>query len=291
MPEIAEVALTAEILQKYLRNQSLTKITFGTGRYSKNAPDNYKQFKKALPMKIRKVDSHGKFLWFELKNSDGDNWYIWNTFGLNGMWKIIDVDEKVKNRKHVSCVLTTKKYKAIFYIGIHYGTIKFSDSREELDKKIKKLGPDFLKDDDFDINKVTKYKIPIVKILMDQGKVGSGIGNYLVAEILYRAKIAPQRLGSSLSKSELKKLKHSIKYVVKLSYLDNETGYMVYLTDELAHLKKKNYHPEIKICDTCFEFQIYKRKTDPKGNPIEIAKIVKNGKSFRSTHWVPAVQK
>lgn len=290
MPEIAEVALTSEILLKYLKGNKLEQIKFISGRYSKKNPDNYKLIKKSLPLKIIDIDSHGKFMWFKLKNKTS-KWYIWNTFGLTGMWKIMDLGEKIPDKKHVSCLLITNKYQAIFYDVIHYGTIKFSNNVEELNKKLKQLGPDFLKDEDFNIKKVKKYDDPIVKILMQQGKIGSGIGNYLVAEILYRAKISPYRSGSSLTNRELKKLEYNIKYVVKLSYLDNETGYMINLKDELGKLKKKNYHPEIVICDDCFEFLIYKKKQDPYGNPIKIAKIVKNGKSYRSTHWVPNIQK
>ena len=94
---------------------------------------------------------------------------------------------------------------------------------------------------------------------MNQTKIGSGIGNYLAAEILYRAKISPHRLGTDMSEDDLDNLTFWIKYMVKLAYTDNHAGYvyptngsllhkyMINLEDEGSKIKRKNYHPEIKL--------------------------------------------
>lgn len=284
MPEIGEVALTAEILEKYFKGKKLKKFEFVSGRYIKKLPEGYTDFVKALPLKVVNVNSRGKFLWFTLIGNN-QTWYIWNTFGLTGMWSI-------KEPEYERADLTFEKNKHGYYADMrNFGTFKFSTDSEALQKKLTTLSPDFLKDDDFNLKKIQKYKIPIVKILMDQKKVGSGLGNYLTAEILYRAKISPYRLGSSLSNADIKRLTYWIKYVVKLSYYDNHIGYMADLEDEASKIKRINYHPEIKLKNKHFKFDVYKQKTDPKGNPVEIAKIVGSGDKKRSTYWVPAVQK
>ena len=66
--------------------------------------------------------------------------------------------------------------KAYFSDQRNFGTFKFTNDEKVLKKKIKELTPDFLKDENFNLEKIRKYKIPIVKILMDQKKVGSGLG-------------------------------------------------------------------------------------------------------------------
>ena len=66
MPEIAEITLTAEILKKYLKNKIILSFDFVTGRYTKHEPEGYNDFLEALPLKIKKIDSRGKFMWFEL---------------------------------------------------------------------------------------------------------------------------------------------------------------------------------------------------------------------------------
>lgn len=290
MPEIAEVALTAQILEKYLKNKTLTSFDFVTGRYTKKDPDGYADFLDALPLKVKRIDSRGKFLWFELVNPNQnkkDIWYIWNTFGLTGMWALGDNEPK-----YVRAVLSFKTGRTAYFSDMrNFGTFKFSTDREQLEKKLDQLTPDFLKDDDFDLSPIQTYKMPIIKILMDQKKVGSGLGNYLAAEILYRAGISPYRLGTEFTKNDIKKLTRWIKYVVKLSYMDNHIGYMLNLEDEANKIKKINYHPDIKLKEKTFTFQIYRQKFDPYGNKVVAAKIVGPENKKRTTYWVPAVQK
>lgn len=281
MPEIAEVALTAEILHKKLKGKIVNEIKFVGGRYQRQKPDNYRQMVKALPMKVKSVHSCGKFLWFYLQNEDTE-WYIWNTFGLTGGWTFAD------DVLHSKCqIIMENGIIATYYDMRNFGTFKFSQDHNALEKKVQSLSPDLLKDE-FDFKGVRKYAKPIVSILMDQKKVGSGIGNYLVAEILYRAKISPFRLGTEISQKQLKKLVYWTKYVIKLSYLDNQTDYMIGLVKDLGKTKKIDYHPEIEIDDDDhFQFQVYGQKTDPDGNPVEKASIVKG----RTTWWVPKIQK
>lgn len=287
MPEIAEVALTADILEKYFKNKTLVSFDFISGRYKNKIPVGYNNFIDALPLKIKYISSRGKFLWFELINSKNKKeiWYIWNTLGLTGLWSLYEP-------KYARAVLTFKNGSVIYYSDMrNFGTFKFSTDKIALEKKLVELSPDFLKDDNFDLNKIKKYKIPIVKILMDQKKVGSGLGNYLVAEILYRAKISPHKLGSQLTEEDIKRLTYWIKYIVKLSYIDNHIGYMVNLEEEVNKLKKKNYHPDIRLKRKTFKFLVYRKKIDPYGNKVKAEKIVGTGKNKRTTYWVPAVQK
>lgn len=284
MPEIAEIALTSEILFKYLKNKTLVSIEIISGRYLRKKPDGFVDFSEDLPMKIKKIDSRGKFMWFKLTNTN-NTWYIWNTFGLTGMWSFFEP----KNSR----IMLTFSDDTVCYFSDqrNFGTLKFSTDKEELDKKLDDLSPDFLKDNDFDLSKIQKFKIPIVKILMDQKKVGSGLGNYLVAEILYRAGISPHRLGIDMSDEDIEILTYWIKYMVKLSYVDNHIGYMVNLEEEASKLKKKNYHPEIKLGSHTFKFLVYQQETDPEGNKVKADKIVGPEGNKRTTYWVPAVQK
>ncbi len=136
-----------------------------------------------------------------------------------------------------------------------------------------------------------KINKPIVTVLMDQKKIGSGIGNYLSAEILYRSKISPHRICKDITDNEIKILEYWIKYVVKLSYAHNKIGYMINLEDDHHNVKKINYHPKIKLHENTFKFYVYRRKQDPFGNKVIGDKIVGSGVNKRTTYWVPSVQK
>lgn len=272
MPEVPEVALTAQILNKKLKNKELTKIRFISGKYTKKKPKEYEEFKKSLPLKIIKINSHGKFMWFELQN----NWFIWNTFGLTGLWSFYKPN-------FIRAILTINNKKLYYSDQLNYGSFRFS---KEVNKKLKTLGPDFLKND-FTLNKITNYDLSIVKLLMDQKKIGSGLGNYLVAEILYKSRLSPYRLGSSLTKKEIKNLTYWIKYMTKLAYYDNHIGYMINLENEADKIKKIDYHPSIELNDDTFTFDVYRQKEDTYGNKVKADKIIDN----RTTYWVPHIQK
>lgn len=290
MPEAPEIALSAQILETKLKGKILTSIEFVSGRYGpeRSEPNGFSEFKSNLPMRITKVDSKGKFMWFVLRTTDlspNKNQYVWNTFGLTGMWSFI-------KPKHVRAVLKFDDGDLIAYYSDmrNFGTFKFSDSSTELESKLDTLGPDVLKDESFDLSVLKKYKNPIVKVLTEQ-KILSGIGNYLSAEILYKARISPHRPANSLTMTELEKLAHSIKYVTKLAYVKNDIGYMINLKHEKELIVKKNYHPDIKLdesdINTGFEFNVYGRKTDPLGNKVTADKII----TGRTTYWVKNLQK
>lgn len=281
MPEVCEVALTTQILKKYLKNKVLTSIEFTSGRWSRNKPKGFDEFTNDLPLKLVNVDSKGKFIWFDFVNpkDDTDHWYMWNTLGLTGMWSFFVPEfERAK--------FTFKKGRDLYFSDMrNFGTFIFNKSKSDLKKKLKTLGPDFLKTD-VDISSIKKYKKPIIEVLMDQKAVGSGLGNYLAVEVLYRAGISPHRGCNTLTKEEINLLEYWIKYLTKLCYEDNHIGYMVNLASEADKIKKKNYHPEITLDDEEFDFQVYRRKTDPYGNKVKAEKIIKG----RTTYWVPAVQ-
>lgn len=279
MPEVAEVAITAEILHKKLKGKQMNSFEFISGRYTtKKAPEEYGAFVKALPMTVVKVDSIGKFMWMELIGKK--TWYVWNTFGLCGSWTTEESD-------HTRAIVSYDNNEIYFCDQIGYGTFKFSKDWNTLNAKCVSLSPDFLKDEEFDMQKIKKINKPIMKILMDQKKIGSGIGNYLSTEILYRAKLSPHRLGSSLSNEDLDILEYWIKYVTKLSYVDNHVGYMT----EFEDIVKQDYHQDIELEEETFDFKIYKKKVDPYGNKVSIDKMDGPEKNKRSAYWVPAIQK
>ena len=185
MPENAEIALTAEILIKYFKNKELNSFDFIGGRYTKKQADGFEEFSAALPLKVKNIDSKGKFLWFDLvdPNNKSKHWYIWNTFGLTGMWSLFEPN-------YVKAILTFSNNKTAYYSDlINYGTFKFSNSKDDLEKKLAQLGPDFLKEDDIDFYKIKKYKIPIIKILMDQKKSWQWIGKLFISRNFIQSQV------------------------------------------------------------------------------------------------------
>lgn len=307
MPEIAEVTITSQYLLNKLKGRTVTNINVISGRYTHSPLDGMELIEANKPLVIENIESKGKFMWFKLKGqTTGTFVYMLNTFGLSGRWGF------EKNNSSRICfdienLDDKKKYKLYFTDSRNFGTLAITTDYQVLKDKLDKLGPDFLKDkyDEkifaarFDLlNKsISKSKKPIVKILMDQtinGGVGSGLGNYLVAECLYRAKISPVRTVKSLTTTEIKNLYNAIQYLVKLAYINNKTEYVEELQNfidkhkqEVKNGKYPNYLPNVDISDKVFKFEVYGQEKDSLGNPVTITKIIKD----RSTYWVPNVQK
>ena len=296
MPEICEVVLTSQALKDKLLNKQLNKINILSGRYTKSPFKGYENM--TFPLKVSNIDSHGKFMWFQFEN----NKYLLNTFGLSGMWGF----EKTKNARI--------EFKFDDNIMVYYdddrnfGTFEYDDTSSAFNKKINKLAPDLLKTNftkeqflgwfkDF-LSKSSKRKeMLIVKVLMNQNKIdgiGSGLGNYLVPEILYRCKISPHRKIGDLTDNEIMNMSQIIKQVLKQCYIYNDTGYMEDIKDfvdehynGLQKGKYPDYHSEIKIAKgQKFMFYVYRQKVDFLGNKVIAEKIL----GGRSTYWVPTIQ-
>lgn len=300
MPEISEVVITSQYLSKLI-NKEITGFKILSGRYSHQDMRGKKLLKNNLPLIIQKIDTKGKFMWFKLKNNDV-TLYLMCTFGLTGEWTIkaknTNDDDNVRVKFEIE-----KKDNLYFTDQRNFGTLQITDDYEVVKKKLNELGPDLLKTE-FELKEFKErlysskvnQTISIVKILMDQTKkgIGSGLGNYLAPEILYASKISPYRTIASLSPLEIKKLYNSLKYILKLSYVNNNIGYMGSFKKFMSTHKKKisdgvypDYIPSVDVDDEKFEFKVYMKKNDPSGNTVKKDNII----GERSTYWVPDVQK
>lgn len=298
MPEVCEVLITAIYLAMVLKGYRLESIKINSGKYKRELPEGFANFSKRLPLKLIDVSSKGKFMWMEFE----DNNFMMNGFGLVGEWGF----EK-KEYSHIELVFTkgTSKKTLYFSDARNFGNITFGD-RNQLEEKKRKLAPDLLQtpftdkmfEEWFDnYNKTdARGNQMIVKVLMDQGAIGSGIGNYLVAESLYEAKISPKRQLNSFTVEDKHYLAKAIRKVTKqcfytsyAGYLDNIRGMVEYVRngESVRSGEPELFHPTTTIDPTEFKFKVYQKKKDLLGNPIIGDKII----TGRTTYWCPTVQK
>lgn len=304
MPEICEVVLTAQALKDKFLNKVLTEIKIIDGRYAKKPFDGYNNLVNNLSSKLTVIDinTKGKFLWFKLQNKDNKVTYLLNTFGLAGRWAF----EKVANS---NIKFTFDNTEHAYYVDSrNFGTFEYDETETSLNSKLDKLAPDLLKTnftkEEFKtwvknfLKKSSKRKdMLIVKVLMSQNKnagIGAGLGNYLVPEILYRAKISPHKKMGNLTDTDIFVLAETIKSVLKQCYVYNVTGYMADMTEFVKEHyqgildgKYPNYHPEVIVPKgSQFLFSVYRQEVDPSGNKVVGEKIINN----RTTYWVPTIQ-
>lgn len=306
MPEVVEITLTASFLNDQLAGKKINSVEVLGGRYSRHPLPGLSVLKAALPLKVVKVDSKGKFMWFELKDDKNKSYYILNTFGLEGMWDFEDA-------KHNNVAFKISDGKTLYFNDSrNFGTIEATAQKKKLQTKLNKLGPDLLKqeftnDEFYDrikeylfndsgtLNKARSTK-KIVQVLMDQTTpIGSGLGNYLAPEALYRAKISPHKtiydVYKDITLSDA--LAEAIRYVTKISFETADIGYLGHLTDEMSNFvkqlrrNKNKYHKSTDLGDDKFKFNVYRQKVDSHGNKIKGEKDIIKG---RTTYWSPTVQ-
>lgn len=302
MPEGPEIIITTQYLNTKIKKKKMEKIEIIGSEYQANKIVKGFELTKNTPLIIDIIDSKGKFMWFEMTDKNGKKIYMLNTLGLTGRWSF-HADKNIRFKFVIKSNSNVNKRYDLYYIdNLKYGTIMFTDDVNVLMKKLNQLAPDVLKSNMTDDELVAAIKYfnahsrknkNLVKVFLNQTAIVSGIGNYLIAECLYDAKLNPHRNLNDLSNNEIKTLAHSIRKITKNAYYKNTTGYMKYFKIFMKTHSEKidknifpNYDPDIKI-KTPFEFKVYQQKTDPYGNIVKADMIVKD----KRIYWVPKVQK
>lgn len=286
MPEGPECKVIAEGLNKILGKKTIVKFEFVSGRYSKNPPTGFEEFANNYPCYVTEVHCKGKFIYFEIKDrcSEDGRRYIFHTLGMTGNW--------TRHPTPLTRAILHYEDGTLYYNDQrNFGTFKFCVPLDDLIKKLHKdLGVDFLHSsynngfrEDYskkrsytDALAVLKLKRNLSKtlaqVLMNQ-KNFAGVGNYVKAEALYRARLSPHRTVESLSDDDKSRLVRSIADVLQES-LDSKRPDLLDYRDEPGQ-------------ETGFKKVVYKRSKGPLGNPVKS----EHTKDKRTTYWVPAVQK
>jgi len=262
MPEGPECYMTAIKLNRWVVGHKITKIGVTGGRYMKKtsmkdamAFDKLNKVLERTPLEITDVRSKGKLIYMIL---DGGT-VLLSTLGLSGGWR-------QKRAKHCDLHISTDYTTVWFNDQLHYGTLKVTD-KKGLAKKLKQIGPDVtLGAAALDQNRWSEIckknpRSSVASLLMTQSKL-SGIGNYLKAEILYAAGIAPTSTIDDLPKRKLHELYCCI-VVIPHAWL----------------LWKQRKGPRCSM-------KVYGRKKDSDGNKVERLKT----DDGRVSHWVPTKQ-
>lgn len=274
MPEGPEVKIIGEQLSSILSNKILVELKILSGKYTgKCELLNYHQFSKSLPLKIKKVETKGKLIYFILEHG----WYLFNTLGMSGTYS-----DKFTKHCHLEFIFcdskkNSQKCQLWFYDVRRFGNMYCSQSLPFINQKLNSIGPDMLSKPPTQKEFIDIYrkrnKINICKVLMDQSQV-SGCGNYLKAEILYDSQISPWHIVEELSDTQLIKLYQSFKKIISKSYQHQGTTLATYKDVQGV---KGNFSNMLKV---------YKKETTPNDEMV----IREKTPDGRSTFWVPSVQ-
>jgi DNA-formamidopyrimidine glycosylase len=284
MPEGPEVKIMLKSISMLALGKTLNISVINEGFLKKT-----KDLDKVPIKKIIHVEAKGKFGYMMLE----DDTAIGLSFGMTGNIRIEPSDEYLKQRgetrekymKHckIKFVMTDDDGRTnIFYFHCtrNFAWIWYF-TKQELSKKLSTIGPSILSDIiDKDIlltrwkgTNLSRGSKNICNVLMDQQHI-SGIGNYIKAEMLYRAKVHPSAIISNLSDDVLWHLYLCARTIADEAYQDGGASLYTYtgLHGDVSEYKLK--------------LQVYNRIVDPLGNKV----ITFTTPDKRTTHWVESIQ-
>jgi formamidopyrimidine-DNA glycosylase len=225
MPELAEVETVCRLMRDVLVGKRITHveivpdaIVFQSAR--KNIED-------ALANRtVRAIGRRGKTFWIELA---GPGPTVYGHLGMTGWIREVGrdstrlqahgdapFDDETGRPRFLKLLIEARGGRAIAFTDARrLGRIWLGGDPAD-EKRVQRLGRDAY--DDLPSSKelaalFARRKIPIKALLLDQTAL-AGLGNWLADEVLYHARIAPQRIASSLDAREVSALRRAIRTVV-----------------------------------------------------------------------------
>jgi len=288
MPEGPEVRTLVDQLKPAV-GMRLADIQFLSGRYTRHGkPKGFETFQTTMTQHstgsssqleqqqvdmIEKWSAKGKFIWLELDNGtstpttkDGDfKRSIWITLGMSGRFLKADHPKAEQARWYIQVLdPTNNQTRNLYYHDTrNFGTLRFSLSALELEQKLQSLGPDILEPttsvlDFLQVMDRQRPQLNICKFLMDQKKL-CGVGNYILAEGLYRSNIDPFAAVEELDQDQREALFRELQDVALESY--GAKG--------MTRAGGGSYRDvDGNVGGYTFDLQCYGRETCPKGNVI-----------------------
>ena len=223
MPELPEVEVTRRTLLKFIEKKVIKNIKINNPNLRFKIPPNFK--KNVTNQKVIKVLRRSKYILIYLKND-----YVMIThLGMSGKFLIKNnyskdflktsyySNEFSTKHNHLE-FLFSNDLKVIYNDPRRFGFFLLDKiSKLHVNKFLSKLGPEPLSKDlkkDYLIFKTKATQRTIKTLLMDQRFI-SGIGNIYANEILFLAKIKPNKISAKLNLIDVGRLHSSIGKVLK----------------------------------------------------------------------------
>ena len=269
MPELPEVETTVKSLN-ILKNKKVINLDVHVKKLRYLVP--HTKLKKIINCKIINLRRIAKYVIIDFDNFRSVIIHL----GMSGRLKIIKIIVPIKKHDHL--ILTFNNQKLIYNDPRRFGFVDIVETNKINNiRYINKLGIDALDknlSEEYLFKKFHKSDVLIKQLLLNQYIV-SGIGNIYACEILFDAKISPFRKGNSLKKYQIGTIIKSIRKILKKAIKYGGSSINDYVSPDgtLGNFQKN--------------FKVY-GKNGLKINGQDIKKTVLHG---RSTFFCPKIQK
>ncbi|WP_239254972.1 DNA-formamidopyrimidine glycosylase [Listeria ilorinensis] len=273
MPELPEVENVRQTLEELVPGKTIDQVIVQVPKMIHGMePDEF--IHSLIGQTIEEVRRRGKYLLFDLTNCT-----ILSHLRMEGKFRLLNEQDEVS--KHTHIIFHFTDHTELRFLDVRkFGTMEITYKKgEEKTNSIQKLGPEPLSElfilTPF-AEKLKRTSRAVKTALLDQRLV-AGIGNIYADEILFRAKVRPERTGASLSDPEVVRIYEETKNVLREAVALGGSTIRTYVNSQgqLGQFQEKLlvYGHTGEPCPIC-------------GTAIE--KIKLNG---RGTHFCPICQK
>ena len=248
MPEGPEIRRTADRLAAAVAGQRLVSAWF--------APPELKRFGKLLKgRRIEAITPRGKALLIRFDNG----WTLYSHNQLYGVWRIGAPGERPETSRSLRVVLETADDSILLYSASDIAMWRSDEVHTH--PFLAGLGPDVL-DPELDAETVAeRLDDPrfrgraLCSLLLDQGFL-AGMGNYLRSEVLFAARLPPQRRPRDLDGDERQRLARQLLEIPRYSYatrgIEPAAGMRAdYLSDTPQGFRFRAFDREGQPCEDC----------------------------------------
>jgi len=225
MPELPEVEIVRQSLNKKIKQKKVKKVIVRNRNLRFKIPLNFSIFLKN--QRIIKIDRYSKYLILHLSNKS----FCLLHLGMSGTIHVIFNNQKklitntsfynspILPKKHNHVEIIFEDFRVVYNDPRRFGFFQIIKNLDLLKKRFSHLGPEPF-ETKFNISYVSNFlrkkEKNIKNFLLDQNFV-SGIGNIYANEILFLSKINPNKKAYLLKKTDCKKIIINSKKVLNLA--------------------------------------------------------------------------
>lgn len=276
MPELPEVEHVVRALRRAVNGRRIVATEIRLPKLI--APSTPALFNRKIKgSTIKGVSRRGKFILIELDNAR----VLAVHLRMTGKFLSLSADEELPKHAHAIFYLDNDR-RLVFVDQRQFGVMKLAAaSGLAKTKGISELAPEpFSTDFSVDYLKETlgRSRRTLKTLLLDQTRV-LGLGNIYAAEALFRARINPFKIASTVSSVRVERLRQAILDVLNDAIADSSTS------------RVDLEQPDGFSYGEAFErfWQVYEREAEPCVNcGTRIRRINHGG---RSTYWCPKCQR
>jgi len=229
VPELPEVETYRRFLNEVILHQPITAFEVRDAHVLGTDEDTIR--KNLVGQQVTATRRIGKNCFLELSNGAA----LALHFGMTGDVDAYRDDHDAPRFTRVALHLADG-LRVAFIDPRKFGRIRLADSVAQY-QKAKKLGPDALDVTAAHLQTVLGAKKMMIKPLLLDQSVTAGLGNWIVDEVLFQARINPERRANTLAAKDFKALHAAIQLVLTTA-ISHEATYRRFPASFLIHARE-----------------------------------------------------